>query len=474
MTMKDEILMRFRGVLVTLALLLGACVTSQSPAAVEAVSTLPAVAADPLVVQTHAAVQALVEKNEFSGAVLVAKGGKPLFREGFGLANREHDVPVKPDTIFRLGSITKQFTAAAIMQLSEAGKLSVDDQVSKYYAKAPPSWKDITIKHLLTHRSGIPSYTDLPNFFETGATVDLTPEEIVELTASMPLNFPPGSKFEYDNTGYVLLGYIIEKVTGGTYADYLQAHIFGPLGMKRSGYEVSTDILPNRAQGYGISDGTWVNADYLSMTLPHAAGSLYSTVDDLLVWEEAFFGAKVVSAASLEQMFTDYGDNYGFGIGPNELEGHKTLRHSGGIPGFSTDMARFPDDGGLTVIVLSNLESARSGRILNQVARIWLGLPPPPAPAALVPVTVAPEVLNRYVGVYEVMPNFNVTIARVDGGITAQATGQDAFPLMSTSDTEFHFQEAGIRIVFPAGEGPAQSFTIYQGGPREAKRIPAN
>ena len=459
-----------------LALTMAACATPPStpvPASPAAVSTA-APAEDPLADKARAIVQAYVDRNEFSGTVLVAKDGKPVFREAFGLANRELNVPLTPESILRLGSITKQFTSASIMQLAEQGKLSIDDPVSKYYAAAPAAWSKITVKHLLNHRSGIPSYTELPGFFETQATVDRTPEEVVELTRDMPLEFEPGAKFAYNNTGYVLLGCIIEKVSGQTYADYLQQHIFAPLGMKHSGYDVSQVVLPNRAAGYGFENGVWTNAAYLSMTLPHAAGSLYSTVDDLLMWEEAFFSGAVVSKTSLDLMFADYGDNYGFGIGSDDVGGHRALRHSGGINGFSTDMARFPDDDGLTVIVLSNLESGRSGRIANELARMWLGLPPPPPRAALVPVEVAAEVLDRYVGVYELMPDFNITLTRDGNVLSAQATGQGAFPLTATSDTEFHFQPAGIRVVFPAGDGPAQSFTLHQGGPREARRIKAN
>ena len=459
-----------------LALMMAACATppASTVAASPATASTAAPAEDLLAAQARAIVQGYVDRNEFSGTVLVAKDGKPVFREAFGLANRELDVPMTPESILRLGSITKQFTSASIMQLAQQGKLSIDDPVSKYYAAAPAAWSKITVKHLLNHRSGIPSYTERPGFFETQATVDRTPEEIVELTRDMPLEFEPGAKFAYNNTGYVLLGYIIEKVSGQTYADYLQQHIFAPLGMKHSGYDVSQVVLPNRAAGYGFENGVWTNAAYLSMTLPHAAGSLYSTVDDLLMWEEAFFSGAVVSKTSLDLMFADYGDNYGFGIGSDDVGGHRALRHSGGINGFSTDMARFPDDDGLTVIVLSNLESGRSGRIANELARMWLGLPPPPPRAALVPVEVAPEVLDRYVGVYELMPDFNITLTREGNVLSAQATGQGAFPLTATSDTEFHFQPAGIRIVFPAGEGPAQSFTLHQGGPREARRIKAN
>src|SRR6185436_15348616 len=174
-----------------------------------------------------------------------------IYRRAFGQANREWGVANTPDTEFRLGSITKQFTAAAILQLAEQGKLSLDDPVSKYYAAAPPAWAPITIKHLLTHTSGIPSYTGLPTFFSTAQSrTEMKPEEIVALTKDKPLEFAPGARFNYDNTGYVLLGVVIEKVSGQTYAQYLQDHIFGPLKLTHTGYDVSETILPKRAAGY--------------------------------------------------------------------------------------------------------------------------------------------------------------------------------------------------------------------------------
>lgn len=457
------------------ALMIGACATpaASTVAASPAAASTVAPPEDPLAAQARAIVQAYVDRNEFSGTVLVARDGKPVFREAFGLANRELNVPMTPESILRLGSITKQFTSASIMQLAEQGKLNIDDPVSKYYAAAPAAWSKITVRHLLTHRSGIPSYTGLAGFFEKQSMFPRTPEQIVELTRDMPLEFEPGAQHAYNNTGYVLLGYIIEKVSGQTYADYLQQHIFTPLGLKHTGYDDTRTLLSNRAAGYGVEDGVWFNSDYLSMTLPHAAGSLYSNVDDLLLWEEALFSGKAVSPASFAQMITDSGDGYGFGLGVGDFQGHTSIRHSGGIPGFSTYMARFPDDG-MTFIVLSNLQSGQSNRIANELARLWLGLPTPPPPPVLVAVEVKPEVLDRYVGVYELMPDFNITITRAGNVLSAQATGQNAFALMPTSDTEFHFQPAGIRVVFPAGDGPAQSFTLHQGSPREAKRIKAN
>jgi len=319
-----------------------------------------------------------VAAGRFSGAVLVARDGAPILRGGFGLANREWDIPVTPETVFRLGSITKQFTATAILQLAEQGKLRLDDKASTYYTAAPPAWSAITIAHLLSHRSGIPSYTAIPRYFDGPARLDTTPEQLIALTRDKPLEFTPGSKFAYDNSGYILLGYVIEKVSGQSYAAYVRDHIFMPLGMTHTGYEDSSAILPHRAAGYAKGKAGWENAAYLSMTVPYAAGSLYSTVDDLLLWDQALYAAKPLRQGSLEVMFTDHGDHYGTGYVIETQEGRRVWWHNGGINGFSTFLARYPDQR-LTVIVLSNYENAPATQIGVQLARLSFGEPADPA-----------------------------------------------------------------------------------------------
>jgi D-alanyl-D-alanine carboxypeptidase len=325
--------------------------------------------------KAKALVDALVQADQFSGTVLVAQNGVPVFRQAFGLANREWGIPNVPEAKFRIASITKEFTATAILQLAEAGMLSIDDPVSKYYTDAPVTWKDITLRHLLTHTSGIPSYTSLPQFFDEDAKVDRTPDEIIKLTRDKPLEFEPGTKFTYDNTGYIILGYIIEKVSGERYADYIQHHIFQPLGMKSSGYDSTEAILPQRASGYRWEKTEFVNADYLSMSLPFSAGSLYSTIDDLLIWDQALYAGKLLNGTSFKAMFTDYGHGYGFGWFINKLFGHNLISHSGGINGFVSMFERFPDDK-LTVIVLSNENNAPVGRLADGLAALYLGVPP--------------------------------------------------------------------------------------------------
>jgi CubicO group peptidase (beta-lactamase class C family) len=330
-----------------------------------------------LAAKAEALIAPVVEADQFSGAVLVARNGVPVFRRAFGLANREWGTPNTPDTKFRIGSITKQFTATGILQLVEAGKLSVDDPVSKYYPDAPPAWNSITIRHLLTHTSGIPNFTGIPHFFEGQARLDRTPEEIIKLTKDKPLEFAPGSKYSYDNTGYVILGYIIERLSGERFADYVQHHIFDPLGMKSSGYDLSETITPKRAAGYSRDKDQYINARFISMTEPYAAGALYSTVEDMLAWDQALYAAKILTPTSLQAMFTDYGHGYGFGWVIGTQYGHRRVLHAGGVNGFITRFDRYPEDK-LTVLAFSNEDSAAAveARIADSLAAIYLGIPP--------------------------------------------------------------------------------------------------
>ncbi len=417
--------------------------------------------------QAKALVDARVKDGRFSGSVLVARDGVPMLREGFGAANREWDIPNAPDTKFRLGSITKQFTATAILQLAEAGKLSVDDPVSKYYADAPAAWSKVTLKHLLTHSSGIPSYTAIPGFFGKDSKLPRTPEDLIKLTRDKPLEFEPGSKYAYDNTGYIILGYIIEKVSGQPYADYVAQHIFQPLGMKNTGYDVSSQILPKRAAGYQPGKGGWQNTDYLDMTVPYAAGSLYSTVDDLLIWDRALATGKILTEASRQAMWTDYGNHYGFGWSIGEQSGHQRIAHGGSVNGFSTAFNRYPKDG-LVAIVLSNYMASPSDTIAGNLAGLCLGTWQPPK-AIAVPVAV----LDRYVGSYELAPGFILKVFRDGDHLVTQATGQQSAPIIATGPGQFYAPGPDAKLVFKqAGDAPATSLVLTQRErDREAPRV---
>ena len=423
-------------------------------------STLPVQAAQPPAAYAKAAdgvARAYVGPGVFSGAVLVAKDGKPIFRKAYGMADREWDVANTPETRFRLGSITKQFTATAILQLAEQGKLSVDDPISKYYPEAPAAWAPITLKHLLTHTSGIPSYTAIPGFFAQQARLDKTPAEIIALTRDKPLEFPPGSKYAYDNTGYILLGYVVEKVSGQPYAAYLQDHIFTPLGMKDSGYDVSETILPRRASGYSVAGGKARNAAFLAMTLPYAAGSLYSTVDDLLIWDQALQSGKAIKPASVAAMFTDYGFKYGFGQSIRVDKGRRIWGHNGGINGFATQLNHLPDDG-LTVIVLANIEQAPVGRIGERLADLYFD------PSAAVGAGVKPTAaeMDRFVGRYQLSPAVSIAVTREGDHLFAQASNQPKVELFRESGRTYFVTVAPLSMTFAEGDHAPQA-SVQQG-----------
>lgn len=409
--------------------------------------------------QAHDLIAPYLEAQSFSGSILVAKDGAPVLREGFGAADREWDIANTPDTKFRLGSITKQFTATAILQLAEQGKLSIDDPISKYYAEAPAAWSKVTIKHLLTHTSGIPSYTGLPGFFEKSSRSPLTPDEIIKLTRDLPLEFEPGAKFAYDNTGYIILGYVVEKASGEAYADYVEKHIFAPLGMKDSGYDVSTAVLRHRASGYKPTKDGWKNADYLDMTLPYAAGSLYSTVDDLLIWDRALADGKILTPASRQAMFTDYGHQYGFGWQIDADAGHERVGHGGGINGFSTGISRYPKDG-VVAIVLANYNGSPSNGMAENLAGLCAGTYQPPKTIALPAAT-----LDRYAGAYVLSPTFTLTVSRQGDQLVSQGTNQGPVPFYASAPGEFFARIVDAKISFTqSGDAPATALVLHQGG----------
>ncbi|MDR6846126.1 serine hydrolase [Flavobacterium granuli] len=325
------------------------------------------------------------EYSQFNGSVLVADQGKIIYKKGFGMANMEWSIPNQPDTKHRLGSITKQFTALLILQLVEKGKLKLDVPISTYLPDYPKATGDkITIHQLLTHTSGIPNYTSFPNFFKTVSLNPYTPEAFVKVFCDLPLEFTPGQKFAYSNSGYFLLGYIIEKTTGKTYEQCLQENIFTPLLMNNSGYDHYAAIIKNRASGYEKNGKSYVNANYLDMSIPYAAGSLYSTVEDLYLWDQALYTDRLLSAKSKDLLFGSYisarGGFYGYGWSINEVtvgdskDKLKVISHGGGINGFNTLISRIPSDKKL-VLLLSNGGSAKLDEMNTAIRAILYNKP---------------------------------------------------------------------------------------------------
>jgi CubicO group peptidase (beta-lactamase class C family) len=379
-------------------------------------------------------VQYWVDAQQFMGAVLVARGDKILFKKAYGSANLEWNIPNTPTTRFRIASVTKQFTAAAILLLEERGKLKLEDPISKYYADAPDAWSRITLKNLLQHTSGIPDFTQEPDM-ETWMTQRTAPTDSVKRVRDKPLQFEPGAEMRYSNTGYVLLGIAIEKASGTSYAAFLKQNIFDPLGMKDSGYDENEPILARRASGYMPGASGPVNAKYTDMSLPFAAGGLYSTVEDLLRWERALFGKKVLSESSLEKMIAPGKNDYGFGLYVTEKAGRLVIYHGGGIAGFNSQLAHYPKDG-VTVVALSNLNGFGADTIADQLGAVVHGetvnLPP-----VRKPVPVAKNILRKYVGTYQVGPNFVLWFTLEGDRLKGQATGQPPFFLTAESETKF-------------------------------------
>jgi CubicO group peptidase (beta-lactamase class C family) len=298
-------------------------------------------------------VNAYVKQKKFSGSVFVAKGGKIILSKGYGMANYELDVPNTPQTKFRLGSITKQFTAMAIAQLQERGSLSVDDPISKYLPDFPkPAGDKVTIFHLLTHTSGIPSFTGFPDYQQIKMS-RFNGEKLIAWLKDKPLEFTPGEKFKYNNSGYFLLGYLIEKVSGKPYEQFVQENIFTPLAMTSTGFDRNSALIKNRAAGYTVKGKDLENSEYIDMTVPGGAGAMYSTVEDLYLWDRALYTEKLVKKATLEKIYTPFKDNYAYGWVVDQQFNRKRITHGGGIDGFNTTIVRFVNDD-TCIIALSN------------------------------------------------------------------------------------------------------------------------
>ncbi len=492
--------------------------------------------------------------------VLIAKDDKIIYRKAFGMANLELKVPMQPENVLKLASITKQFTSVAILMLLEQGKLSLQDPLSKYIADYPRG-NEITIHHLLNHTSGVKSYTNLPEFRDK-MRLDITPEELINSFKSLPLEFNPNEKYAYSNSGYVLLGYIIEKTSAMSYEDFIQKNIFDKLGMKNSYYANNYKIIPNKANGYQLYEGNYENPEYLSSTVLYAAGSLLSTIDDMFLWHKAIRQNTLITEKSKQLAFTNHAlangknSNYGYGWFINELAGKATVEHTGGIDGFATSGIYVPDSNSYA-IVLSNAEDGKGPEVYNLKAmamvlgkpmtdkvttklsekqlKQWVGayqfeeavrfitydngvlysMREGGRPLILLPVSenefkfensfttykfsvkdgkkqvlyadrikksvgtetdkkpaseretisLTPEILIKYVGVYELQPSFQIEIEMENDRLFAKAMGQPAVELFAQTENSFFIKEMGAQIVFNLGSnGMVESLSFAQGG----------
>lgn len=388
--------------------------------------------------------------GEPGAAALVVKDGKTVLRKGYGLANLELGVPIQPDMVFEIGSVTKQFTAAAILMLAERGLLSVEDDVTRHLPDYPTHGQKITIDHLLTHTSGIPSYTGMPEW-RPRVREDMKVEQLVALFKDKPLEFAPGERWAYNNSAYILLGAIVEKVSGKTYEDFVEQEIFKPLGMTRSRYGHNTEVVPGRVEGYDKMEEGYRRSQYISLTQPYAAGSLLSTVDDLARWSEALWGGKVLKPGSLERMLTPARlasgrtTRYAYGLGVGEYGGRTFVEHGGGIFGFVSDTLRVPDERLFVAILSNNPASDTHPRDLAfRIAAKALGQPLESRQA----VKLDAKALDEYVGVYRFPDDVIRTISRDGDRLFSQRGGSEKFEIWAAGNDRFFFEASGDLLQF--------------------------
>jgi CubicO group peptidase (beta-lactamase class C family) len=429
---------------------------------------------------------ASIAKKEIAPGVvvLVSKNGEILFKKGYGLADIGYKIPAGTTTKFRIGSITKQFIATAILKLQEDGKISVNDTLSKFIPDFPRG-NEVTIHHLLTHTSGIHSFTNRPDFMESAAS-SITSQKMIDLIKTDTFDFNPGDDFEYNNSGFFILGYIIEKITGKPYGEYLKETLFDPLGMKNTGVHASTLILENEATGYAINNSRFEKALDWDMSRAGGAGSLYSTVEDLYLWNEAVFNGKVLKEESLKAAFTSVTLNngtkpvemdYGYGWTFWNDRGVRFIGHGGGLNGFLSQLSRQPEEK-LTVVVLSNCTPAQEGKTPDQIARsiaeyaLWQKMSQ--QISYITDTTFIKADLKNYEGRYDYGSAMVLTVTAEADKLFAQMTGQARFEIFPMGKDEFYWKVVEARIKFLRNDaGEIDGAIHYQGG-REinVKKLP--
>ena len=385
--------------------------------------------------------QAEFKIKDFNGTMLVMQKGKVMYKKAFGMADREWNMSNTVDTKFRIGSLTKQFTAACMLQVAEQGKLSLDDKLNKYIPDYPKG-DSITIHMLLNHTSGITNYTNLPDFWPK-AILPLSTDSMIALFKNKPLDFSPGTQWNYSNSGFFLLGVIIEKVSKKTFNDYLLENIIKKLALKNTMLDNLDSVLTFRAKGYEKNrQGVWQHAMQISMEGPYSAGAIVSTVDDLYYWTKALHNNQVLSAASTKKMLTPYKEDYGYGIGIDSLKAHKRVSHNGGIPGFASYLSYFPDDD-ICVAIISN-NGSNSTAIGIALESILFNLP------VLIPynpkeVKIDTAVMNNYLGKY--IATGPIEIIRKNGKLFRRVNGAPDVELKPESNTRFFYADRSSRFI---------------------------
>jgi len=408
-------------------------------------------------------------QNKLNGTVLVAEKGKIIYEKGFGYRNAELKIPNDVNSIFQIGSITKQITSAVIMELQQEGKLSVHDKLSKYFPGFLNGDK-ITIENLLTHTSGIHNYTEDTVIMKNDVTKHYSEEQMMALFKSYPPDFEPGARWSYSNSAYSILGYIIEKVEKKPYEQVVRQRIFQPLGMSNSGFDFTHLSSPNKTTGYFSLSPKVAVAPIVDSTIAFSAGAVYTTVGDLYKWDRAIYTDKILKPESWKAVFTPYKNKYGYGWGIDSAFGKQYVAHSGGIHGFSSYIIRFPQDEAV-VIAFDNSSSNVLGPISKNIAAILFNQPYE-LPGAKKSIAVDSAILKQYVGEYQLAPGFIITVTLDNNGLKGQATGQPAFELFAEKENLFFLKVVDAKIEFVKdASGTVTEMVLYQNGEHRGKKI---
>ncbi|HKK38732.1 MAG TPA: serine hydrolase [Cryomorphaceae bacterium] len=415
--------------------------------------------------------EAMVDQKKFVGSVLVAQGDSVVYHKGFGPASADASSTNTTDSQFLIGSITKTFTAVAILQLFEKEKLSLSDPLSKYISLFPNS-DQITIRHLLTHQSGIKNYTDLPDI-EDWLDQEISPLRLIEKVMDYPLVFEPGSMFSYSNTNYILLGIIIEQVSGMKYEKYLEENVLKPSGLNQTGMDYKK--AKNLSAGLVPTSTGWTNANEVNASVPFSAGALYSSTGDLYAFSKAFFRADFFENQSTYLLMTNFDEGfYGMGVFADQIDEQIFIGHNGGIDGYAANWNYFKDLD-LHAIVLSNFAGSDNNAVLDAILHAHMG-EEMNVPAPKEEIELPLDILKRLVGTYEIEKGFDLTIFLENDRLMGQATGQSSLELFAENDSAFFAKVAEIEILFhQKGGQEAEALTLYQGGGKiRAPRIENN
>lgn len=405
--------------------------------------------------------------------VLVNRKGETIYKKAFGSANLELNVPLKPDMVFNLASITKQFTAVAILQLAEQGKLSLDDSLQKFIPDYPSQGHAITIEHLLTHTSGIKDYLQLEWTSPFPERWDFTPRQLIDSFKTLPLSFSPGTQFLYSNSGYFLLGYIIEKVSGKSYQEYMQESLFRPLGLSHTCFDYQDRLIPGRVSGYRREDTSFSNISYWSPSIEYAAGGILSNAEDLVKWHQSLLAYQVIKKESLEKARTSYQlkdrklTGYGYGWYLKDYNGIRSVEHQGGLPGFQTNEVYFPEEDVLIIMLSNNgntniddLSVRTSSLVLNR--NFQVDIPQPDS------------ILAKYTGVYRAVadPKRTMTLLIMNGRLAAKMSEQEIVPLLFRTETKFQFKNLlNADCEFIIENGKVVRFNAEQNGHYEWVKV---